>query len=94
MARFRLMTLGSVKSYRRGAGYSVTSTGLIVRSRDGVPLTNAQWRATVKASRKYDIGLIADGATTAVRCEAPFACHLPNYQRYGRPDLISFGKGV
>ena len=66
----------------------------MVRSQDGAPMAAEVWREVVKACQKLKIVLVVDEALTAVRCGAPFAHQLPDYQTYGRPDLILFGKGI
>ena len=38
--------------------------------------------------------LIVDEALTAMRCGAPFAYQLPQYEKSGFPDLVLFGKAV
>ncbi|KAF6230752.1 hypothetical protein HO133_000011 [Letharia lupina] len=66
----------------------------IVRARDGCVMTAEQWEMTVQACRKHRMILIVDEAMTAIRCGAPFAHQLPEYERHGRPDFILFGKGI
>ena len=66
----------------------------MVRSSDGCPMSSKQWQATVEACKEHNMILIVDEALTAIRCGAPFAHQLSQYQRHGRPDLILFGKGI
>lgn len=66
----------------------------IVRSTDGSVMTPQEWKTIVDACRKQHLVLVVDEAMTAIRCGAPFAHQLSDYQRHGRPDLIIFGKGI
>lgn len=66
----------------------------IVRSSDGGRITPDAWRRLLQACKRHTLVLVVDEAMTAVRCGAPFAHQLPEYRKYGLPDLILFGKGV
>ena len=66
----------------------------IVLSKDGITLNPEIWRRLVESCRKHELILIVDEAMTAIRCGAPFAHQLPEYQKHGRPDLVLFGKAV
>ena len=66
----------------------------IVRAGDGKAITPRLWKQLLKACKKYTLVMVVDEALTAIRCGAPFAHQLPEYQEHGRPDLILFDKGV
>lgn len=66
----------------------------IVRARDGVVISQAAWKHLIGACEKYNLVLVVDEALTAIRCGAPFAYQLPQFQKYGLPDLVLFGKAV
>ena len=77
----------------KGAG-CVALIAEIVRARDGVAISSAAWRDVVRACGKWNLILVVDEALTAIRCGAPFAYQLPQYEKHGRPDLVLFGKAV
>lgn len=66
----------------------------IVRAADGTAIPGAAWKALLEACKQHRLVLVVDEAMTAIRCGAPFAHQLPQYQEFGLPDLILFGKGV
>ena len=66
----------------------------IVRARDGVAISQAAWKNLLRACKTHNIVLVVDEALTAMRCGAPFAYQLPQYQKHGFPDLVLFGKAV
>ena len=66
----------------------------IVRAADGRVISGVAWKHLVDACRKYCLVLIVDEALTAMRCGAPFAYQLPQYEESGFPDLVLFGKAV
>ena len=66
----------------------------IVRARDGLVIGETAWKHLLKACKKHTLVLVVDEALTAIRCGAPFACQLPQYQKHGLPDLVLFGKAV
>lgn len=66
----------------------------IVRARDGVAVNQVVWKNLLRACKKHDLILVVDEALTAIRCGAPFAYQLPQYQKHGFPDLVLFGKAV
>ena len=66
----------------------------IVRARDGAVMGQLAWKNLLRACRKYNLVLVVDEALTAIRCGAPFAYQLPQFQRHGFPDLVLFGKAV
>lgn len=72
----------------------VALIGEIIRARDGVPISQVAWRSLLRACKKHNLVLVVDEALTAIRCGAPFAYQLPQYQKYGFPDLVLFGKAV
>ncbi len=66
----------------------------IVRSRDGVVISQTAWKHLLRACEKHNLVLVVDEALTAIRCGAPFAYQLPHFQKHGFPDLVLFGKAV
>lgn len=66
----------------------------IVRARDGVVITQTAWKHLLGACEKHNLVLVVDEALTAIRCGAPFAYQLPQFQKHGLPDLVLFGKAV
>ena len=66
----------------------------IVRAADGGVISDVAWKHLVNACKKYSLVLIVDEALTAMRCGAPFAYQLPQYEKSGFPDLVLFGKAV
>lgn len=66
----------------------------IVRARDGVAIRQVAWKNLLRACKKHNLVLVVDEALTAIRCGAPFAYQLPQYQKHGFPDLVLFGKAV
>lgn len=66
----------------------------IVRARDGVVISQSAWRHLLRACEKNNLVLVVDEALTAIRCGAPFAYQLPQFQKHGVPDLVLFGKAV
>ena len=66
----------------------------IVRARDGVVVSQTAWKHLLRACEKHNLVLVVDEALTAIRCGAPFAHQLPQFQRHGLPDLVLFGKAV
>lgn len=66
----------------------------IVRAKDGTVISEAAWKALLDACKEHCLGLVVDEAMTAIRCGAPFAYQLPQYRKYGLPDLILYGKAV
>ena len=66
----------------------------MVRARDGVVITQTMWKSLLRACTKHDLVLIVDEALTAIRCGAPFAYQLPQYEKHGYPDMVLFGKAV
>ncbi len=66
----------------------------IVRAADGTAISPLSWRRLLEACKRYTLVLIVDEALTAIRCGAPFAHQLPEYCKFGYPDLILFGKAV
>lgn len=66
----------------------------IVRARDGVVISQTAWKHLLRACEKHNLILIVDEALTAIRCGAPFAYQLPQFQNHGLPDLVLFGKAV
>ena len=66
----------------------------VVRARDGQSVSTHAWKGLLRACKKYGLPLIVDEALTSIRCGAPFAYQLPQYSRYGFPDLVLFGKAV
>lgn len=65
-----------------------------VCARDGTVISPTAWKHVLNACRKHNLFLVVDEALTSIRCGAPFAYQLPQYQRYGFPDLVLFGKAV
>ena len=66
----------------------------IVRARDGSVISQAAWKHLLRACRTHNLFLVVDEALTSIRCGAPFAYQLPQYQKHGFPDLVLFGKAV
>ena len=66
----------------------------IVRARDGVVISPTAWKHLLKACEKHSLILVVDEALTAIRCGAPFAYQLPQFQKHGLPDLVLFGKAI
>ncbi|KAL9128868.1 MAG: hypothetical protein Q9175_007434 [Cornicularia normoerica] len=66
----------------------------IVRARDGVGISQTAWKHLLRACKKHNLVLVVDEALTSIRCGAPFAHQLPQYQKHGLPDLVLFGKAV
>ena len=66
----------------------------IVRACDGVVISQTAWKLLLKACKKHSLVLVVDEALTAIRCGAPFAYQLPQFQKHGLPDLVLFGKAV
>lgn len=66
----------------------------IVRARDGVVISQTAWKHLLRACEKHNLVLVVDEALTAIRCGAPFAYQLPQFQKHGFPDLVLFGKAV
>ena len=66
----------------------------IVRASDGVVISQKAWKHLLRACEKYNLVLVVDEALTAIRCGAPFAYQLPQFQKHGLPDLVLFGKAV
>lgn len=66
----------------------------IVCAADGSVISDVAWKHLVNACRKHSLVLIVDEALTAMRCGAPFAYQLPQYEKSGFPDLVLFGKAV
>ena len=66
----------------------------IVRAADGSVISGVAWKHLINACRKHCLVLIVDEALTAMRCGAPFAYQLPQYEKSGFPDLVLFGKAV
>ena len=66
----------------------------IVRARDGVAIDETAWKCLLRACKRYNLILVVDEALTSIRCGAPFAYQLPQFQKHGFPDLVLFGKAV
>ena len=66
----------------------------IVRAADGSVISGVAWKYLINACRKHCLVLIVDEALTAMRCGAPFAYQLPQFEKSGFPDLVLFGKAV
>ena len=66
----------------------------IVRARDGIVISETAWKHLLRACEKHKLVLVVDEALTSIRCGAPFAYQLPQFQRHGLPDLVLFGKAV
>ena len=66
----------------------------IVSARDGAVISPMDWKHLLNACQKHNLFLVVDEALTAIRCGAPFAYQLPQYQKHGFPDLVLFGKAV
>ena len=66
----------------------------MVRARDGVVMSQTAWKHLLRACEKHNLVLVVDEALTAIRCGAPFAYQLPQFQKNGFPDLVLFGKAV
>ena len=73
---------------------SVALIAEIIRARDGVVISQTAWKHLLRACKKYSLVLVVDEALTAIRCGAPFAYQLPQFQKHGLPDLVLFGKAV
>ena len=66
----------------------------IVRARDGTVIGQAAWKSLLTACKTHNLILVVDEALTSIRCGAPFAYQLPQFQKHGFPDLVLFGKAV
>lgn len=66
----------------------------MVRARDGIIMSQTAWKHLLRACEKHNLVLVVDEALTAIRCGAPFAYQLPQFQKHGFPDLVLFGKAV
>ena len=66
----------------------------IVRARDGIVVNELAWKHLLRACKRNNLVLVVDEALTAIRCGAPFAYQLPQFQKHGFPDLVLFGKAV
>lgn len=66
----------------------------IVCARDGTVISQTAWKHLLRACKRYNLILVVDEALTSIRCGAPFAYQLPQFQKYGYPDLVLFGKAV
>ena len=66
----------------------------IVRACDGAVISEEIWKNILRACKKHELILVVDEALTAIRCGAPFAYQLPQYVKWGFPDLVLFGKAV
>ena len=66
----------------------------IVRAHDGIVVSEVAWKHLLRACKRYNLVLVVDEALTAIRCGAPFAYQLPQFQKHGFPDLVLFGKAV
>ena len=66
----------------------------IVRARDGSVISQVAWKHLLRACKKFNLVLVVDEALTSIRCGAPFAYQLSQYQKHGFPDLVLFGKAV
>ena len=64
----------------------------MVRAADGSVLSQDAWRHLLNACKGHCLVLIVDEALTAIRCGAPFAYQLPQYRKFGWPDLFFPGK--
>lgn len=73
---------------------SVALIAEIVRARDGVVISQIAWKHLLRACERHNLVLVVDEALTAIRCGAPFAHQLPQFQKHGLPDLVLFGKAV
>lgn len=66
----------------------------IVRARDGTVISAMTWKHLLRACKKFNLILVVDEALTSIRCGAPFAYQLPEYQKHGFPDMVLFGKAI
>ena len=83
---------GQVRKAKRSGCVALIAE--IVRARDGVVISPTAWKNLLKACEKHNLILVVDEALTAIRCGAPFAYQLPQFQKHGLPDLVLFGKAI
>jgi adenosylmethionine-8-amino-7-oxononanoate aminotransferase len=63
----------------------------MVQQASGHVLTSDEWENICISCEEANLYLIVDEALTAVRCGAPFAHQLPQFQKF-TPSFVYFGK--